>query len=110
MSFRMKKPRRCSAAAACSGADPYEPSASHHFGHRVFGRGHLGIGQISLDPLKIRVLPALGSDDPRAVRPKFAGNGQTDAHAPAGHKRDLSVETFHLTGFPPLTSTTAPHM
>ena len=37
-------------------------------------------------------------------------DGLPDPHAPAGDERDLPREAAHFTGFPPFTSTSAPHM
>ena len=54
--------------------------------------------------------PALSGEDARAFLPQPVGNGLANAAPPAGDKRHLVGKPGHITGFPPFTSTSAPHI
>ena len=59
---------------------------------------------------KARRLAALCGDDMCALFSKAGGNGKADAATSTCDKADFSGKAAHATGFPPLTSTSAPHI
>lgn len=77
-------------------------------------RHHLGravrVGEVGGDCLKLGIRTALCGEDAGALVTQTAGDGLPDAAAPAGDQRDLALKPAHDTGFPPFTSTSAPHM
>ena len=88
--------------------DVQPPGAGDHLADHLFRA--VGIGEIRRDPLEFGVRPALRGKDARALLPQTPGNGLPDPAAPAGDEGNLGFEPLHATGFPPLTSTSEPHM
>ena len=72
--------------------------------------GSVGVGEIGTDAVKFRVVLPLCGEHLNALASQIPGTGLSDTTATARHQRNLFTVCFHITGFPPLTSSSAPHM
>ena len=72
--------------------------------------GGVGVGEIGADAVKFRVVLPLRGEHLNALASQIPGTGLSDTAAPTRHQRNLFTVCCHITGFPPLTSSSAPHM
>ena len=73
-------------------------------------RRRIRVGKVGNQGFMRSISPALNGENPRTLSPQPVRNGPADAAPPAGDKRHLVLKPGHITGFPPFTSTSAPHI